>query len=174
MGADSLLRVDDQIEEELLKMIRVTVYPVVHRLRAGHAGRVENDLVKLQVMTCQRGHSLKDIHQRHRTRFGAAVLACKRQEARDDLAGTTRLCDDQFEIFTRSSDWSGERAVSFVVVFPGITGRQNDLGAGDDGGQRIAELVRDTAHHLTQQTQLLELDVSALARVSLRRFRREW
>ena len=133
-----LLGVDDQVEQHLLNLMRIG-----ERLRQAGGERLDGrDVVDALLVRAQRqrfaNHLIEVDHRARRV-----ALAREGQQVADDLGGALRLAEDGLEAAAR------------VVV--GGPLRQT-LGPGEDGRERVVELVRDAGDRLTERRELLGLE----------------
>ena len=138
VGAEHrLLGVDDQVQQHLLQLMRVR-----EDLRQARGERVDDDDVGDALLVgAQRQRLAHDlIEVDHRAR--ALPLAREGQQLAHDLRGALGLVEDHIHAAPRAVV---ERA------------RGQAFGPGEDGGQRVVELVRDARNGLAERGHLLGL-----------------
>ena len=131
-----LLRIDDEIQENLLDLIAVGK----HLRQPGREGINHSD-VRNPLFVCPQGEGFTDdlIEIDHRAR--RLTLAREREQIADDARGTFRFAEDRFEA---APNWFVERGALRQSLCPA-----------EDGRQRIVQLVRDAGDGLAERGHLL-------------------
>ena len=132
-----LLRVDDQVQQHLLNLVRIRKH-----FRQSRGERLENvdvaDALFVRAKRQRLANHLIQVHHRAR----GVTLAGEGQQIADDLGRALRLTQDRFE------------AALGLIVDRSL---REPLGPRQDRGERIVELVGDAGDRLPQRRQLLRL-----------------
>jgi hypothetical protein len=133
-----LLRVDDQVEQDLLDLVGIGKH-----LRKAGRQRFENRDVADALLVGSQGqglaHDLVEIHHRAR----GVTFPREGQEVADDLRRPLRFPED------------GLQAAANLLVDLSLG---KTLGPGENGRERIVQLVRDARNRLSERRQLLGLE----------------
>ena len=135
-----LLRVDDEIQQDLLNLVRIG-----EDLGQSRRERIDDGDVRdaLLVRSQREGLAHDMIQVDHRAR--RLPLARERQEIADDLRRALGLAEDRLEA-----------ALRLLVDFRRRALRQ-PFGPRQDRGERVVQLVRDAGNRLAERRQLLGL-----------------
>ena len=136
-GDHRLFGVDDQIQQDLLALVRVGEH-----LRQSRGQRLEDVDVAQALLVRAQGqrlaHDLVEVHHRARR----VPLAREGEEVADDLRGAFGLAQDRFEAAPR------------LIVHAAL---RQALGPGQDRRERVVQLVRDTGNRLAERGELFRL-----------------
>ncbi len=142
-GQHGLLGVDDEVQQHLLQLVRVGEHLRQARRERGQDGDVRDALL----VGAQRQRLLDDgVDVHHRAR--GVALAREREQVADDARRAVGLGEDHVEAAAR-----------LIVGLP----LRQALGPGEDGGQRVVQLVRDARDRLAERRQLLGLQQLVVA-----------
>ena len=144
-----LLGVDDQVEQDLLELVRIGE----GERQAGRQRLDDADVRQRLLVRSQRERFAHDlVHVDHGAR--RVALAREGQQVADDLGGALGLAEDRLEA-----------APGLIVDGP----LRQPLGPREDRGERIVQLVRDAGDRLAERGELLGLQelVIEIARLVL-------